>query len=179
MTKVINIIGAPGVGKTVMASLIYAELKMKHYSCELVQEYVKQLIWAEDYQTIRNQFTISTEQYKLLRNVNNKVQYIVTDGSLFHGLYYNKEYNENVSDIQKTERAILNYLNEFTNVWIFLKRGDYPYENAGRIHTFNQSQQIEIGMRSLIKNVANESDILEIKSDKRNVEIIIDWLLLK
>ena len=42
-TYVINIIGAPGVGKTTISALLFAKLKLRGYICEYVQEYAKKL----------------------------------------------------------------------------------------------------------------------------------------
>lgn len=48
-TCVINIIGGPGLGKTTMAALIFANLKKKGFIVEYVQEYAKKLVWQKKF----------------------------------------------------------------------------------------------------------------------------------
>jgi hypothetical protein len=66
--------------------------------CELVQEYAKQLVWAEKYEELNNQYHVSKTQYDWLKAVDGKVEYIVTDSPLLLGLVYNKIYAGNVSN---------------------------------------------------------------------------------
>jgi len=93
-TYIINIVAGPGVGKSTIAAIIYALLKKEKYHT----------------------------QKKLLKLYQNKVKFIVTDGSLFHGIIYNKINPDNTSNIKKTEKAILKWWNEFNNIVIYLKR---------------------------------------------------------
>ena len=174
-TKVINIISAPSFGKSVCAGLIFSELKIKHYNTEYVQEYVKHLIWKGDLETVKNQYFVSTKQYELLNNVNGKVDYIVTDGSLLHGLYYNKTYKDNVSNIFKTNDKILEYISHFDNIFIFLHKGDYPFEQSGRIHSYEESLEINKDLKNLLDNLG--FSYLEVISDKSNIEQMINYVL--
>lgn len=172
-TRVINLVGAPSSGKSVIASLLFAELKMLHYSAEYVQEYAKTLIWKEKLDELDNQYTVSMEQYKMISAVNGKVDYICLDSPLLIGLYYNRTYKTNVSDVKKTERMILSKMAEFDNIYIFLDRNmEYPYEIAGRIHTEEESKIIseefielmeELGIkyRRFVSNKKNINDMLE------------------
>ena len=43
MTKVINLIGAPGVGKSTLMAMIFVKLKQRNIKCEMVQEWVKKI----------------------------------------------------------------------------------------------------------------------------------------
>jgi hypothetical protein len=174
MTVVINLISSPGCGKSVFAALIFAELKMKGYTVEYVPEYVKSLVWKGDLQTIHNQYYVSTQQYVLLKAVDGKVDYIVTDGSLFLGLYYNRHWKENVCDVHKTEAKIKGYLSEFNNHYIFLKRGDFKYEQAGRLHTEEESAMIQDELKSLL--LSEKVQFNEYISSKTNLEAILNDL---
>lgn len=177
MTIVINLIGAPGVGKTIFSALIFAELKIKGYTAEYVPEFVKSLVWKGDIETIHNQYYVSTRQYALLKAVNNKVQFIVTDGSLFLGIYYNRHWKENVSNVEKTDRRIKEYLSEFNNQYIFLKRGDFKFEQEGRIHTNEQSWSIQDELENLLKSEG--INYTEYISNKSNLDLIIKDIVSK
>ena len=176
-TKVVNLIGAPCVGKSVFAGLIFAELKMQNYITEYIQEYAKHLVWMEDYETIKNQYYVSTQQYKILKSVNEKVDIIVTDGALLHGIYYNRTYKDNVSNIEKTEEKIKKYMEEFDNIYIFLERGEFKYENEGRLHTYNESIKISKEIKELLNELNLE--YLEIKSDKKNLNKMLEYIMKK
>lgn len=177
MTIVINLIAAPGVGKSVFAALLFAELKIKGYTVEYVPEYVKSLVWKGDLETIHNQFYVSSKQYQLLKAVKDKVDFIVTDGSLFLGLYYNLHWKENVSDVQKTDLKIKEYLKEFDNRYIFLKRGDFKYEQAGRIHSEEESWTIQNELEDLLKR--ESINYTEYMSNKANLDLMIKEIIQK
>ncbi len=149
-TKVINIVSGPGCGKTVTAALLFAELKMLGYTVEYVPEYAKRLIWLSEWDTLNNQHYVSTEQYKLLKSMMGHVDYIVTDGSLLHGLYYNKTNLDNTSDVLRTHRRILSYYKQFNNINLFLTRGSFKYETAGRQQTEDEARQIDIELQKIL-----------------------------
>ena len=44
-TKVINLFGASGCGKSTGAAYIFSQLKLHGISCELVPEYAKDKVW--------------------------------------------------------------------------------------------------------------------------------------
>ena len=176
-TVVVNLIGAPSVGKSVFAGLIFAELKMMNYITEYIQEYAKNLVWLQDYETIKNQYYVSTQQYNILKSVNGKVDIIVTDGALFHGLYYNRTYKDNVSNVEKTEDQIKKYIKEFDNIYIFLERGKFGYEKEGRIHTYEESIEIDREMRKMLKEF--DMEYLEIESDRKNLGKMLEYIVEK
>jgi hypothetical protein len=43
----------------------------------------------KDFETLNNQHYISTQQFKLFKSMIWTVDYIITDGALFHWLFYN------------------------------------------------------------------------------------------
>ena len=173
-TYIINLISGPGSGKTTMAALIFATLKMHGESVEYVQEYAKKLVWMEDYETLNNQYSVSLSQKELFEKIVGKVQYIVTDACLLHGLYYNQHNPDNVSNVDKTKKLIIDSFGQFNNINIFIERGDFPYETAGRMQTETESREIDKYFRTVLDNLGIE--YLAIESDKDNVDEIIDYI---
>lgn len=174
-TKVINLVGAPSAGKSVMAALLFAELKMRHYSAEYVQEYAKTLIWQNRLEELDNQYTVSMEQYKMIKGVNNKVEFICLDSPLLIGLYYNRNYRLNVSDVKKTESMILSKMKEFDNIYIFLEKNEnYPYETAGRIHSEEESKVISLDFIELMKELGIKYK--SFVSDKSNINAMLEYI---
>jgi hypothetical protein len=148
--KVINIIGQPGVGKSLNAFLLFARLKLAGAVVEYVPEYAKKLVWAKKFSVLDEQYYVSRKQYESLKDVYGKVQYIITDGSLVHGLYYNRFNPHNVSKPDVTEHKILEYYDEFNNINIYLKRGNFKYEPEGRTQTEEEAKAIDAELEKIL-----------------------------
>lgn len=177
-TKVINFVAAPSVGKTTMSALIFAELKHMHKTAELVQEYAKILVWQERFEELDNQYQVSMEQYKMLKGVDGKVEYAVMDSPLIVGLFYNRTYETNVCNVEKTEAMILSKIAEFENIYIYLERNeDFPYEKEGRVHDEEQSRQIEIQMIEMLEEL--KIDYIKVKSSKKSIPVIMEYIKKK
>jgi AAA domain len=175
MTYVINFISGPCAGKSTIASAVFAELKFRQYSAEYIQEHAKWLIYKGLFEELNNQYNVSMEQYKMVKCVKGQVQYICVDSPLLLGLYYNRSYLTNVSNVSKTESMILEKNKEFKNIYIFLERHSFPYQNEGRVHTEEQAKQIDAELVLLLKELNIEYKTF--KSDKKNVSKIIDYVL--
>jgi nicotinamide riboside kinase len=174
-TRVINFVAAPSVGKTTMSALIFAELKHMHKTAELVQEYAKTLVWQERFEELDNQYQVSMEQYKMLKAVDGKVEYAVMDSPLIVGLFYNRTYETNVCNVEKTEAMILSKMAEFENIYIYLERNEeFPYEKQGRVHNEEQSRQIEKQMVEMLEEL--KIQYIKVKSSKKSIPIIMEYI---
>jgi hypothetical protein len=105
------------------------------------------------------------------------VKYIVTDGSLFHGLQYNRINVDNTSDVNKTHDKILEYFHSFNNINIVLKRGNFEYEQAGRIQTFDEAKEIDAALIKLLDE--NGIEYATFDSGKESLYEIIGYILSK
>lgn len=175
-TKVVNFVSGPSSGKSLSSSLIFGELKMLHKTSELVQEYAKQLVWQDRIDELNNQYQVSYEQYKMIKAVSGKVEYLVTDSPLVLGLFYNRYHHNNVSNIEKTEEMILQKIAEFDNIYIFLERNDeFKFEKEGRIHGEEESKMIDRKLQELMEEF--NFKYLKIKSSRENIPIMLDYIL--
>ena len=178
MTKVINLIGAPSVGKSVLMAMIFIELKKRNLKCEMVQEWVKNIIWQNELETVKNQHYIIQQQYKSIKCLVNKVDYIVLDTSLVNYMYYNKTYSENICNVEKTEKYAKELLEEFDNIYIFVKRNhSFVFEKEGRIHTYEESLKIEKEMENLIDELNLESIKIQATSDEKYISELVNKFL--
>lgn len=171
---IINIIGGPSSGKSTTYSLLYAKLKMAGTSCEQVPERAKKLVWAKKFDILDNQYHVSTKQYEDLAAVYGKVTYVITDGSLLHGLYYNRYNPTNVSNVELTERKILEYYNKFNNINIFLKRGNFAYEQAGRIQNEEEAHHVDVELKNILRHY--NIPYTEFTSDESSIPEIISFI---
>lgn len=151
MSKLINLVAGPCAGKTTMAALIFAEMKIQGYNVEYVSEYAKQLVWLKEFELLNNQHHVSLYQFKLFDAMKDAVEYIVTDGSLLHGLYYNRSNKDNVSNIEKTEQFILKCFGNFNNINIFLDRIDNPYMPEGRLQSFKEALEVDKELENILQ----------------------------
>jgi len=142
-TYVINLIGGPGIGKTTISALLFAQLKIDGYICEYVQEYAKKLVWTCDFETLNDQYIVSKTQCELLKHINGRVDFIITDGPLIHGIYYNRYNTHNTSNVSKVDAFIQKNIAEFRNINIVMGRVDRPYERDGRIESEEESRAID------------------------------------
>jgi hypothetical protein len=58
----------------------------------------------------------------------------------------------NLSNIEKTEALIMEYYGKFKNINLFVQRGDYKYENAGRIESENESKSIDFHLQNMLEH---------------------------
>ena len=174
-TFVINFIGGPASGKSLMSAALYVELKKNNYVTEYVQEVAKKLVWTKNFHILNNQYTISEMQYIAIKDIVGEVVFIITDGPLVHGLYYNQYNKDNVSSRKKTREAIKQWTSEFNNINIFLERGEHLYETYGRYQTEPEAKEIDV----ILKNILDENSItyLSIKSDLSNLPIIVEYIV--
>ena len=175
-TKIINLVGSPSSGKSLIAALLFTELKMMHKRTEYVQEYAKTLVWQNKLDELANQYNVTMKQYKMIKAVNGKVEYICLDSPLLLGIYYNRYHPDNVSNIEKTEKMILNKIDEFDNIYIFIERNkEFPYEIEGRIHNEDESNEISLYLIDILKEF--RIPYKSFRSDKSNIQEMIKYIL--
>lgn len=174
-TYVINIIGGPGIGKTTISALLFANLKIRGYVCEYVQEFAKKLVWLKDYDTLNNQFFVSKEQYNLLKQIDGHVDFLITDGPLIHGIYYNKYNKDNNSNTDKVEKFILTSINKFRNINIVLDRVDRDYEKEGRIQTEEEAKDIDVILKHILRT--NNFTFSSFQADPEQIENIVEYII--
>lgn len=178
MTTVVNFISGPGVGKSIMTSLMFARLKILGYNAEIIPEYAKQLVWTKDFDLLNNQYHVSYYQNKLIRSLDGIVDIIVTDGCLLHGLVYNIINPHNTSDKDKTKKAILDWFHLSHNVNIFLERNiDIKYQQEGRIQGLEEAGHIDNLLKFLLFD--NGIDHKVFKSSEEIMPDMIEYIKMK
>lgn len=144
MAMVINLFGAPGVGKSTGAAYIFSKLKMQGVNAELVTEFAKDKTWEENGEALKNQAYIFGKQSFRMSRCCNKVDFIVTDSPLPLSILYNngtlpESFNKTVMDVFNTHNN-LNYL--LTRV--------KPYNPVGRNQTESESDLLGKSIQSLL-----------------------------
>ncbi|OCR98879.1 AAA family ATPase [Campylobacter fetus] len=139
-TKVIKIFGGSGAGKSTLAAKIFVELKINYSgTVEWIPEFAKQLVWKEAFESLKNQNYVTRGQRDLLMPLINKVNVLITDSPLELGLLYapNSYYKNDVQEVVDKCNS------KFESINIFLERGNFKFEKQGRIHTLEQSIEVD------------------------------------
>jgi hypothetical protein len=150
-------------------------MKIRRLSVEQVQEFAKKLVWSEKFEILDNQYYVSQQQYSELSSVYGKVRFVITDGSLLHGLYYNRNNPTNVCNRDITEAKIIELYSKFNNINIFLTRGAFPYEQAGRIQTADEAVDVDRELKILLAKYG--IDFKMFSSHESQVDTIIEYIL--
>lgn len=154
-TWVINMLSGPGSGKSTLAAELFVEMKKQGYKVEYLQEYAKKLVWQKNFDMLNNQHLVSYKYFQSILAMKGCVDFIILDSSLLNGLWYNRNNPDNLSNIGKTEDLIIRYYQEFNNINFFIHRGNYQYENAGRIQTESEAIKID----NQLMEILNEKGI--------------------
>lgn len=167
-TLIINLIGGPCSGKSTISAELFARLKKMGIHCELVSEYIKERIYEENKTMPVNQIAVFGMEHYSICNKINKVDVIVHDGSFINNIIYKKE------DNSEFDNLIVSEYKKFNNLDFFIKRGNIEFETYGRIHTLEQSLELD----RIIKNTYKMYDLDFIEVEARDaVDKIIPVVL--
>lgn len=163
-TKIINIYGNEGSGKSTIASYLFSELKEKGIECELVTEVAKDLVWQEDNFSLNNQISVFGNQLMRLERLIGKVEYIITDAPLLLQIgFYKSKY---LPGERAFKKLVLAHYKRFNNIDIALKSRKVV-SKTGRI-----DKKV-----NAMKYITNHE--FDLKSRCENKEEILEFVLTK
>lgn len=149
-TRVINIIGGPGCGKSLFTAAIVLYLTLHHKSVELIPDFAKALVWQKDYEALKNQYRIAQQQYNMMALLDGQAQYLINECSLPQLMFYNEYYDDNICDVAKTHAHMLGWYKQFNNVNVLIDRADQPYVHTGRFQSEEQAREVDRGLRGTL-----------------------------
>lgn len=167
---VVNLYGAPGVGKSTSAAYLFYALKSYGVNCELVTEVAKDYCWEENKVALRNQLLIAGKQQFRLDRLKDKVDIVITDAPLMLQTIYYK-----LNDCPRKglfNELMYAYYNEYNNL-NFLLLTDNKAKSEGRIYV-DKVEQIE-------KEIINMFEEYKINYDKisyTKLDKVLDKILL-
>ena len=174
-TKVINIIGGPGSNKSLFSSAIVLYLNMQQKTVETVPDYAKSLVWQQNFEALKNQYSIAQRQFEMIDLLDGQTHFIVTECSLPQVLYYNEHYEDNICDVAKTRAHILKWYKQHNNVNILIERGDRKYVHSGRFQDEDHARMIDHGLRATL--VREGMHFTELKPDITSINAFAATLL--
>lgn len=156
-TTVINIFAGPSCGKTTLAAKLFYEFKVSNLfaSVELVQEHAKQLVWQKRFDELKNQKLVTQGQIKLLMPLVDEVELIITDSPLELGLVYSP-----MEQYQIIQKMIKSCNEQYNAINLFLERGDFKFEEKGRIHNEEESREKDLEIRTLLDTLEADYTVI-------------------
>lgn len=146
-TKVINLWGAPGSGKSMLSAGLFYHMKLGGYSVELITEYAKALTWAERNYELSCQPYIIGKQFNKIFTLLDKVDYIISDSPLPLSIVY----NDMKPLIPAFERYCIELYDSHKHIDFYLNTlGLADYEQEGRSQTKAEALEIDSKIRQLI-----------------------------
>ena len=135
---VINFIGGPGVGKSIITAETFAKLKRKFVAAEISPEYIKKKLREKSLKAIENQIYIfGKQQYQLYANKDD-VDVVITDSPLIFSTIYDS------TDCPHLRALILKEFDKYTNVIYYIERDDtIPYEQEGRYQDEDGAKEVD------------------------------------
>lgn len=172
--KVVNLYGAPGVGKSVTAAGLYNLMSMRGHKVELVTEFAKDLTWGKNWLALDHQLSILAEQDRRLRVLEGQVEYAITDSPLPTGIAYMGAEYEGWLD-----KATWSAYDRYFNYHVLLHRNkELGYQEHGRNQNLEAAMVLDNVLDCLFsKAITEEEDFsLELTTNSRTVYDIYDWL---
>ena len=148
MTKVINIFGAPGSGKSTLCFGLMYNLKLKGIEAEMSHEWIKEKLYEKNPYPFQDQLYTYAKQNKKLNQLNGKVDYIITDSPSVQCVAYN------LKEPEVYNKMALDYFNQYDNLNFFIER-THPYQPSGRNQTEDEAKKVG----DLILNMLNDLKI--------------------
>lgn len=133
-TKCINLFGAPNAGKSTLSSELYAILKKKCISCELVSEYAKDLIYRGNMTEVSDQLKVLAEQHYRTKILDGKVSYIINDAPFLSSAIYYEINNTYLMNIKGFKDMCIELHKQYNNLDFIIKANMNFLEKEGRIH---------------------------------------------
>ena len=157
MSKIINIFGGPGIGKSSIAAGVTYKIKKNHISCDQPYEFPKLLAWDENHSAIRDQLYVLANQHRGIVKSYGKVDYIILDSPILLSLTYRNYYKSNeypATLYGKTfDNLVLETFNQYENINILLERGEGNHNEKERYQSLDESKELDKAIElSMIKN---------------------------
>lgn len=159
MSKIINLFGGPGIGKSTQASGLYTEMKKHHMSVEYTYEFPKEVAWEGNISQLRDQFFITANQHRNISRLYGKVDYIIVDSPIILGCFYEQRYGNDypASFYVSTglSKFIWSLFKQYDNINILLTRNDETYDPNGRMQDLDEAREIDKDIKEtlLINNI--------------------------
>ena len=137
-------------------------MKMAGLNVELLQEYIKSKVFEENPYPFKDQLYVFAKQNKKQRELNGKVDYIITDSPLLMSLVYNQTEPDLFNDL------VMQYYNQYDNLNFLLKR-NHVYHKEGRHQTEHEADIVGEELEKLLNQYNVEYKTLPSNESMYNI----------
>ena len=178
MSKVINLFGGPGIGKSSIASGLTYKLKKKHITCDNPYEFPKVLAWDENHSAIKDQLYVLANQHRGIVKSFGKVDYIILDSPILLSLVYRSVYKgtEYPATLygEYFDKMVLDIHNQYDNLNILLKRTDGGFNEKERYQSLDESKELDYQIEKVL--VENKIPYYSVDVNNNTVKNIVKIL---
>ncbi len=180
-SKIINLFGGPGIGKSTQASGLFTEMKKHHMSVEYTYEFPKEVAWEGNVSQLRDQFFITANQHRNISRLYGKVEYIIVDSPIVLGCFYEQRYGEGypASFYSTTglSKFLWNLFNQYENINILLTRNDETYDPNGRLQDLQEAREIDKDIKETL--LINSIPFIEFSVNTNTAVDIFNYITQK
>ena len=179
MSKVINLFGGPGIGKSSIASGLTYKLKKKHITCDNPYEFPKVLAWDENHSAIKDQLYVLANQHRGIVKSFGKVDYIILDSPIllslvYRSVYKGSEYPATLYQSEHFDKLVLDIHNQYDCINIVLRRGGGVHNDKERYQSLEESQKLDYEIEKVL--VKNKIPYVSVDVDNNTVKNIMKIL---
>lgn len=143
---VINIIGGPGTGKSIITADVFAALKRKYISCEISAEYIKKKLREQALKAVQSQIYIFAKQQFQLFTLKDDVEVTVTDSPIILSAIYDRTKCEHLKAL------ILKEHRKYKNMNYYIERDPKAeYEQEGRYQDLEGAKKVDDDVKKFLK----------------------------
>lgn len=177
MSKLINLFGGPGIGKSSIAAGIFYKLKKKHISCNNPYEFPKTLAWDNNIPAIKDQLYVFANQHRGIAQSYGKVDYIIIDSPILFSKIYHSYYTTGYPAEfygESFHNMILDLHNKYDNINILLERAEGVHNEEERFQDYEESIAIDDFCKKILTD--NNIPYHTVKVGKNTVKEILKLL---
>lgn len=170
---VVNIIGGPGTGKSILASEIFSKVKREGITCDVSWEYIKRKLREKALKVVQSQIYIFGKQQFQLFTMKDEVDVIITDSPILLNSVYDK------SNCPLLKALILNEYNKYDNLLYLIERDpSVTYEQEGRYQDLEGAKAVDNHLKQFLSD--NEIEYKTINGiGGENLELIFKEIKAK
>jgi nicotinamide riboside kinase len=151
MTIIVNLLGAPGSGKSTVATGVFHYLKLANVNVEYCPEVAKDLTWEGRLKALNCQPYVFGKQLRNMERLYDQVDVIVTDSPIILCRFYGMKYRSG-NYVASFFDFVADQFRSMPGINFLLKRVK-PYNPSGRNQTEDESDQIGEEMQAMLDDL--------------------------